>query len=216
MANKKKGKKCAFKNKKGECILRSGEQCFHLYVQYHECPILSSAYYQDKIKKMYSHTGKKKMIDEAMATQELCLLAKEDTKIALSALMPEPEGYAAIKKYQKSQALVNNILLRHAENTGKTEALVGKSLTQVAAFYSPAGGTGKTVLSLATATAAASMGLRVLYLNLEEIDSVGGVLGRTAGSLSEVYLALKTRRMNAGVKHAAGVECWQWNVYSRG
>lgn len=66
MANKKKGKKCAFKNKKGECILRSGEQCFHLYVQYHECPILSSAYYQDKIKKMYSHTGKKKMKGKAI------------------------------------------------------------------------------------------------------------------------------------------------------
>ncbi len=162
---------------------------------------------EDKLLKYLKNGGSADIfvVDEAMATQELCLLAKDATKIALSALMPEPEGYAAIKKYQKSQALVNNILLRHAENTGKTEALVGKSHTQVAAFYSPAGGTGKTVLSLATATAAANMGLRVLYLNLEEIDSVGGVLGRTAGSLSEVYLALKTRGMNAGVKLAAGV-----------
>lgn len=144
------------------------------------------------------------VVDEAMATQELCSMAKDATKIALSVLAPELEGFAVIKKYQKSQVLMNDILLRHAENTGKTEALVGKSHTQVAVFYSPAGGTGKTVLSLAAAETAANMGLRVLYLNLEEIDSVGGALGKTNGSLSEVYLALKTRGMSAGIKLAAG------------
>ncbi|MCI8512323.1 MAG: hypothetical protein HFE83_10080 [Lachnospiraceae bacterium] len=40
----------------------------------------------------------------------------------------------------------------------------------MAAFYSPAGGAGKTTLSLAMASAAAKAGMRTLYLNLEEID----------------------------------------------
>lgn len=78
-----------------------------------------------------------------------------------------------------------------------------KSNTRAVAFYSPAGGSGKTTLSLAMASACGAAGLRTFYLNLEEIDSVKGTLVPSVGTLSDVFLALKTKGMNVGVKLAA-------------
>lgn len=124
-------------------------------------------------------------------------------KIVLSATMSTVDGFEVIKKYQKTEALLNEILLKYAENTDSVEVITGKSHTRTAAFYSPAGGTGKTVLALGMASACARAGLRTLYLNLETIDSVKEVLAQTPGSLSDVFLAIKTKGMNVGIKLAS-------------
>ena len=56
--------------------------------------------------------------------------------------------------------------------------------TRIVAWYSPAGGTGKTTLALAMATVGAKAGLRTLYLNLEDVDSVKGILGEAGDGFS--------------------------------
>lgn len=142
-------------------------------------------------------------VDESFADAKLQALAADMTKIVLSSSMEPVEGYEVVKKYQKSESLLNEILLKYAESTGKTDVIRGKSNTRAVAFYSPAGGTGKTTLSLAMASACGAAGLRTFYLNLEEIDSVKGTLAPSAGTLSDVFLALKTKGMNVGVKLAA-------------
>ncbi|MDO5407857.1 MAG: AAA family ATPase [Eubacteriales bacterium] len=153
----------------------------------------------------YLKTGAKAdilAVSEDMAGAELLELADGMAAIVLSATMNPVEGYGLVRKYQKTQALLNEILLLYAESSNSVEAIRGQSNTRIAAFYSPAGGTGKTTLALALATAAAWEGKKVFYLNLEEIDSVSEVLGTTPGTLSDIFLALKTKGMNVGLKLA--------------
>lgn len=142
-------------------------------------------------------------VDEAFALLPELAKIQNSVKILLSASMAPVEGFETIKKYQKTEALLNEILLKYAECTGSADAITGSSHTRTAAFYSPAGGTGKTVLALGMAAACASAGMRAFYLNLEMVDSVKEVMGRTPGSLSDIFLALKTKGKNVGVKLAA-------------
>lgn len=88
-------------------------------------------------------------VDEGFADAKLQVLAADMTKIVLSSSMEPVEGYEVVKKYQKSESLLNEILLKYAESTGKTDVIRGKSNTRAVVFYSPAGGSGKTTLSLA-------------------------------------------------------------------
>lgn len=145
------------------------------------------------------------VIDEAMLVPQILNMEISLTKIVLSSSMASVEGYSVVKKYQKSESLLNEILLKYAEDTGGIEAIQGKSNTKIAAFYSPAGGTGKTALALALSAAASYTGQKVLYLNLEEIDSLQGILPATPGNMSEIFLALKTKGMNVGIKLSGGI-----------
>lgn len=121
-------------------------------------------------------------------------------KIVMSADGEDVDGFASVRKFQKTEHLINEILLRYAEATGKTDSVKGNRQTRIAAFYSPIGGSGVTTLALGTALTAASQGIRTCYLNLEDIDSTGAILPRTPGTMSDVYLTLKIKSANAGVK----------------
>lgn len=148
------------------------------------------------------------MVDEELAGERLSVLTEGRTRIALSTGKPLPEGYGAVKKFQRLEALASAVLVQYAEDSNTLDTIRGNSDTRITCFYSPGGGTGKTVLSLAAAAAAAKMGFRTLYLNLEEIDSISDCMGKTPGNLSDLYLSLKTKGRNAGVrlKGALGVE----------
>ncbi len=148
------------------------------------------------------------VVDEMLAGERLKGLTPDVTRIAMSVSMSGIDGFEVIKKYQKMENLSDAILLKYAEEKGTLETVKGDNDTKIAAFFNPAGGTGKTALALALATAGARAGMRVLYLNLEEIDSTDDVLGKTEGTLSDVFLALKTKGMNAGIKlkASAGME----------
>lgn len=150
-------------------------------------------------------TGDILAVDEEMADQEMAACPNVPVKIALSSGLGGAEGFESVKKYQKTENLLNEILLKYAELTGSAEAIKGSSHTRTAAFYSPAGGTGKSVLALGMAAAGARTGCKTLYLNLEEVDSVKHVLPRTPGNLSDLFLALKTKGMNVGIKLASSV-----------
>lgn len=146
--------------------------------------------------------------DILLAGEEFAGKAREAqaaVRLLLSSSMAPAEGFEVIKKYQKTEKLLSEILLKYAEATGSGETLKGSSHTRTAAFYSPAGGGGKSVLALGMACACARAGFRVLYLDLEEVDSVQGILPRTPGSMSDLFLALKTKGMNVGIKLAACV-----------
>lgn len=145
------------------------------------------------------------VISEDMLDAVPSNLGEKTTKILLSSTMEPKEGYAVVKKYQKTQNLLNDILLKYAEKSGSAEAIRGKSNTRMIAFYSPAGGSGKTALSLGLASSMAAEGKKVFYLNLEAIDSVSEILPHTSGSLSDLILAVRSKGMDAGLKVAAYV-----------
>lgn len=140
------------------------------------------------------------VVDERLVEGALNQIPMPATRIVLSSSMSPVDGFEVVKKYQRMENLINAILLKYAQESGTLEVVRGDSNTRLAAFYSPAGGTGKTTFALATAAAAARKGLRTLYLNLEEIDSVQDILIRTSNCLSDIFLALKTRGMQVGIK----------------
>lgn len=143
------------------------------------------------------------VVGESFADSEMALLTNVSVKLILSSGNSLVEGFEPVRKYQKTESLLNEILLKYAEKTGSSETIKGNCHTRVAAFYSPAGGTGKSVLSLGMAVSSASAGLKTLYLNLEEVDSIRYILEKTPGSLSDLFLSLKTKGMNVGIKLAS-------------
>lgn len=140
------------------------------------------------------------LVDWTFAEARLRELTPDTTRLAMSVDMAPIEGFELVKKYQRMEALSDAVLLKYAEDRDTLDTVRGDSSTRIVVFYSPAGGTGKTTMALSLAVAGAKSGLRTLYLNLEEIDSVKDMLGRTPGNLSDVFLALKTKGMNIGIK----------------
>ncbi len=138
--------------------------------------------------------------DEKLADLPLKELTPDTTRIAMSVSWIPIDGFELVKKYQRMENLSEIILLKYAEKNGNLEAVKGNSHTKIVTFFHPAGGTGKTTLSLALATAGAKAGYRTLYLNLEDVNSVYDVFAKTKGNLSDVFLALKTKGMNPGIK----------------
>lgn len=112
------------------------------------------------------------------------------------------EGYKSVNKYQKAEKFINDILLIYADITGRVEAVsTGDKDTKIIGFFSPVGGSGKTTLSLGLAYALARQGKNVFYLNAERINSTAGVLNAAGqGSMSDVYLAAKTKGANLALR----------------
>lgn len=158
-----------------------------------------------KKEKLMQYLNQKNHVDIIVADEKLVDLSLKEltpdtTRIAMSVSWVPIDGFELVKKYQRMESLLEMVLLKYAEKNGSLEAVKGNSHTKMATFFHPAGGTGKTTLSLALATAGAKAGYRTLYLNLEDIDSVYDVFAKTEGSLSDVFLALKTKGMNPGIK----------------
>lgn len=140
---------------------------------------------------MYSEEFEKKRIDLKLLLSDSSLELREDCK--------------SINKYQRADDMLNEILIAFSEATGTTEALgtTESGSSRAVAVYSPAGGSGKTTIAIAAAKALAAAGRRVLYLNFEGVSSVKTVFrGSGYHSMSEVFLAAKTKNTNVGLKVA--------------
>lgn len=74
-------------------------------------------------------TGDILAVDEEMADQEMAACPNVPVKIALSSGLGGAEGFESVKKYQKTENLLNEILLKYAELTGSAEAIKGSSHT---------------------------------------------------------------------------------------
>lgn len=114
----------------------------------------------------------------------------------------EVSGFDIINKYQKAENFINGMLMIYAEKTGRMDAVsAGDKETKVIGYFSPVGGSGKTTLALVSAAALARKGKRTFYLNLEKINSSATILDPApTGTMSDVYLAKKTKGANVGLK----------------
>lgn len=110
--------------------------------------------------------------------------------------------YDSVNKYQKTDKFMSDLLLVFAEKSGRVEAVsLGDKETEIVGVYSPVGGAGKTTLALGTSYTLATQGKKVFYLNAEKINSTVDVLNKAAsGSLSDLYLTLKTKGANVGLR----------------
>ena len=147
------------------------------------------------------------VIDEGFIDEEFAKTDHVKLKLMLSTSQNQKFGIALIKKYQKTENLLNEIQLRYAEATDSSEMIRGSNQALGISFYSPAGGVGKSALSYGLAVAGAKAGLKVLYLNLD-VNSPSYSRG-----LSEVFLALKTKGMNLEVKIAASLSHNEEDIY---
>lgn len=151
----------------------------------------------DKSNKIDIIAFTEELMDEAVKSADV------PAKVLLSdGTFSELEEFKSVNKYQKAEKFVKDILLIYAERTGRVEAVSnGNKNTKTVGFYSPIGGSGKTTLALSTAQILASQGKRVFYLNAEKINSTVDVLNKAgSGSLSDLYLAVKTKGANIGIK----------------
>lgn len=82
-----------------------------------------------------------------------------------------------IQKYTRISKLMAYI------NSAYEEVKRNKPL--IYSFYSPAGGVGQTTIAIGAALSYLKAGRKVLYINLEEVDSTGLYFGRKSGGLSE-------------------------------
>lgn len=101
-----------------------------------------------------------------------------------------PEGLRAfrkIHKYQRISQIYRQILELYAEVCKDQGDVAGQGRTTAIAFYSPAGGVGKTTLALTMAAKLALRGHRAFYLNLEDMASEDCYLPQNADKgLSEI------------------------------
>ena len=129
-------------------------------------------------------------------------MANAPAKILLSDGSYTDLEFESVNKFQKAEKFINDILMIYAEKTGRVESVsLGDKDTKIVGFYSPVGGCGKTTLAVATAYALGCQGKRVFYLNAEKINSTYAVLNEgNTGSISDLYLTVKTKGANIGLR----------------
>lgn len=102
-----------------------------------------------------------------------------DKNVGLRALLAEgesdsiPDGFFVVDKYQPCDRMVYQLLGLYAEtNPGVAGLISGTSATRIISVFSPAGGVGKTAISVGLATRLAELDRAVFYLNLESFASL--------------------------------------------
>ncbi len=111
-------------------------------------------------------------------------------------------GIKAINKYQPANKIVSELLNCLAESSDKKFVLNRENKkTKVAAVYSPIGGSGKTSIALGIAVYYSKLGKKVLYINLENLESMSAFLEvEKVDNLSELLYFIKEGNSNLRVK----------------
>lgn len=111
----------------------------------------------------------------------------------------ETEGVKCIDKYKRVDSLYRFALSDYAEKKQKS---LDSKRAYVKAVYSPAGGCGVSTIALTLAFRAARLGLKTLYLNLEDVPTQGFLIQDEAGAkgISALAAALDEKiDMNAKI-----------------
>lgn len=104
-------------------------------------------------------------------------------------LFEEKPNWVYIKKYQRISKTVSEILEKYANIAQDVGGLhVGKA--RMSAVWSPAGGSGKTMVAMAYATRLAMQGKQVIYLDMEFFSSTRTYFQDEAKSISRLFEAL--------------------------
>ena len=112
--------------------------------------------------------------------QLVVLLVDDDVLTDVSKATP------SVTKYQRISSIVSDILERYSKFSGRKHD-AGVKIGNVTAIWSPAGGVGKTTVSLAHASSMADDGGKVFYLNLEAFSSMSTYFEETGKSISNVF-----------------------------
>ena len=141
-------------------------------------PDVKISMYTDKSKLELAVTSKNidvLLFDPSIYTGEVGLKSDTLAIMLVDDEVPIPEtckSFKKVKKYQRISRVYNKILEYYSEFC-PSRGIDSEGKTNIYAFYSPVGGVGKTTIALATAARLASMGKKVLYVNLEDIPSDG-------------------------------------------
>lgn len=98
-----------------------------------------------------------------------------------------PEGARRIPKYQRVSKIVSQVLEGYAEVSA---AGTGEGQARVSVMWAPAGGCGKTTVSLAYAAQRVAKGKKTIYLNLEPFSSNPIYFSSDGKSISTVFAKL--------------------------
>ena len=112
------------------------------------------------------------------------------------------DEYASIKKYQKLDKFVNDILFTYSEKTGDSSFILSDNKEKkIIAVYSPVGGSGKTTLSILLAKNLSLSRAKVLYLNFERVSSMAGIFNNDGiNNMTDIFFAAKTNKKNIPAK----------------
>ncbi|MGN0342785.1 MAG: hypothetical protein ACI4DO_08325 [Roseburia sp.] len=127
----------------------------------------------------------------------------------------EVDGVAAVCKYQKVENIYKSILSLYSE-LGKNYINYGGKTdgTKVISFLGVGGGVGTSTMAAAYAEYLAGTGKKTIYLNLEKLASTKAFFqaeGKTA--FDEVLFALKSKKMNLGLKIESSIRCDNTGVF---
>lgn len=106
------------------------------------------------------------------------------------------KGFNSIKKYQSADKICNELIrLYEAKNGSNEKSGEGDISTKIITYYSPIGGIGKTTLALSTALSLTKAGKKVIYVNLEDIQSTSAFFDsvNSNASLSDIIYSIKER-----------------------
>lgn len=121
----------------------------------------------------------------------------------------------AICKFQKIDLIYKQILSLYAEKASNISDLkIGDESTKVIAFASPSGGVGCSTVAAACALHFASLGKKVLYLNVERFGSADRFFeGEGQFDMSDVIFAIKSKKSNLALKLESCVKVDPRGVY---
>lgn len=126
------------------------------------------------------------------------------------------KGYDTVNKYQHGDMLVSDIInIFSEEDCDGICTKYGNRKTRVIAVCSPAGGAGKTCISVASSIVCAQLGLSAFYLNLEGIHSTKLFFNcESEQNFSKMIYYLKERDENLALR-IEGIRCidHQYNVH---
>lgn len=174
-----------------------------------------STKYPDKFE-IYSFTDKEIALSTLASTRIDVFIASDVFDIEMERLpkrcgfayfvetadLESVKGQEVICKFQKADLIYKQILSIYSEHAGTTASL--KSFDEnckTICFVSPSGGVGASTMAAACALHYASLGKRVLYLNLEKYGSADTFFnGEGQLSMSDVIFTLKSKKANLSLK----------------
>jgi cellulose biosynthesis protein BcsQ len=124
------------------------------------------------------------------------LIALADTKIPKT-----PCEFISINKFQHAEKLVSDIFHIYSQRSGDDFFHYGQKKVMVAAVFSPEGGSGKTSIAVGCSVLCARMGMKVFYLNLENVPSTTFYFkGWAERNFSNVIYYLKEKQCSLALK----------------
>lgn len=121
------------------------------------------------------------------------------TVILLTDDVDRYKEYSCIKKYQSAEKICSDLIKIYENKVKEQVENKSKENTSIFTFFSPLGGIGTSTLAISTAYSLAKNNKRVLYLNLENIQSTNIFIREFSKSkydFVDLTIAIKNRSTN--------------------